>query len=330
MQMRQTSSLKSRLFHGLMFGVAVIARLWRAVRQKLKLMFFYQRGKVIHLFKENTQPIAYRPKVLVGIAHIVSPEEACDRQRGAAKIERFRKALDGLFDSFSHCDLEILVQTLPGRSIIHFLPQYQQQRIHVEDQQTCDSYYVPYSVQDKLIARRSESFDWFLYIEDDIVIHDSSFLEKIIRFNQHCPDPRGILYPNRYEMYEGTKRYIDLTIGETIAWDRLSTFEIDGLKYAECENPHAALYCLSAEQLNQWAQSSRDWQHKDFMVGPLECAATFSLLEYFIIYKPHPQNMYYLEVEHYDTKYSQLCPALNSPYTVSSVRSVLNPDKQEV
>lgn len=317
--MKILASLKSWLFHAVMLGVAVVARLGRAVRQKLKLMFFYQRIKVIEQFNESPQASVYRARVLVMIPHVVAPEEASDPQKGAAKIERLGKTLDGLFASFSHCDLEIWIQTLPDRNIIRFLPQYQQQRLHVEDQQTCEPLYIPYSIQDKLMERQADSFDWFLCIEDDIVIHDSSFLDKLALFNRYCPDSNGILYPNRYEMFEGTKRYIDLTISESVAWDRLSVFEIDGVKYAECENPHSGLYCLTAQQLRRWSRSRRDWRNQNFMVGPQECAVTFSLLECFIIYKPHPQNIYSLEVEHYDTKYSRLYPALNSPYTVSAV-----------
>lgn len=302
-----------------MFGIAVIARLWRALRRKLKLMLFYQRMGVIQLFNDTSQSPTYRPKVLVMIPHIVSPEEASDRQKGAAKITRLEKAIAGLLNSFAHCDLEIWIQTLPGQNVVRFLPEYQQRRIYVEEQQTCEPLYVPYSIQDKFMARKSEPFDWFLFMEDDIVIHDSSFLDKLILFNQHCPESNGILYPNRYEMLEGTKRYIDLTINEDMAWDRLSVFEINGVKYAECQNSHAALYCLTAKQLDYWSRCDRDWRNLDFMVGPLECAGTFSLLESFIIYKPHPQNLHSFEVEHYDTKYSKLYPDPNSRYTVSAV-----------
>ncbi len=313
------SSFRSWVFNTLMFGVAVVARLGRALRRKIKLMFFYQRGKVIRLLNDTAKSADDRPKVLVMIPHFVSAAEASDRQTGKAKIERLEKALEGLLNSFSHCDLEIWIQTLTGHSIVRFLPQYQQQRIHIEEQQTCEPLYIPYSIQDKLMARLSESFDWFLFMEDDIVIHDSSFLDKLRLFNDYCPEPNGILFPNRYEMLEGTKRYIDLSFQHQAAWDRLSAFEINGVKYAECENPHAALYCLTAQQLKQWAQSQRDWRQLDFMVGPQECAASFSLLENFLIYKPHPQNIYSLEVEHYDTKYSKLYPSPDSPYTVSAV-----------
>jgi hypothetical protein len=299
--------------------MAVVARLVRALRLKLKLMYFYQRDKVIRLFNDPLQYPVCRPRVLVMISHFVSLEEASDCQTGDVKIRRLETTLEGLFNSFAHCELEIWIQTLPGHNIVQFLPEYQRQCIHVDEQQSCEPLYIPYSIQDKLMARLAEPFDWFLCLEDDIVIRDSCFLDKLIQFNHHCPEPNGILFPNRYEMFEGTKRYIDLTIQEKVAWDRLSIFEINGIKYAECENPHTGLYCLTKKQLTEWAQSHRDWRNKDFMAGPRECAVSYSLLENFLIYKPHPQNIYSLEVEHYDTKYSKLNSCPDSPFTVSAV-----------
>jgi hypothetical protein len=44
-------------------------------------------------------------------------------------------------------------------------------------------------------------------------------------------------------------------------------------------------------------------------------------LECFTIYKPHPANLNYFEVRHYDTKYSKLIPHPESPYTLSAVNA---------
>jgi hypothetical protein len=128
------------------------------------------------------------------------------------------------------------------------------------------------------------------------------------------------LLPNRYEVWQGTKNYIDLTIDTNVAWNKLSSVDIDGVKYAECTNPHAGLYCLSQSQLHTWVKSGRRWNYQDLMVSPLESAATFCLLECFKLYKPHPTNLNFLEVRHYDTKYSKLYPDA-SPYTLSPVRN---------
>jgi len=316
--------LKRFLLQNFIFILAVVLRLWRALRQKLKLLLFYQRDRTILLFDADIRETGDRPKVLVMIPHVVFPQDIQDPQKRQPKVDRLCHTLDGLLDSFAHCDLEIWIQTLPDHNVVQFLPEYLRCRIHIEENKHCDPLYISYSIQDKLMERLTDGFDWFLHLEDDIVIHDSSYLHKLTVFNTHCPDPRGILTANRYEMLEGTKRYIDLNMfrGRNVGWDKLSVFDISGVKYAECENPHAGLYCLNATQLKRWAQSPRDFKNLNFMVGPLESAITFSLCECFTIYKPHPQNIQFLEVEHYDTKYSKQIPALSSPYTISAIAQV--------
>ena len=155
-------------------------------------------------------------------------------------------------------------------------------------------------------------------------MYDSFTLEKLEKFNQQSGYENAILYPNRFEMYQGTKRYIDLTIQQPLLWNQLSSVEIEGVKFAEFNNPHSAFYCLSRQQMKQWIKSGRVFKNQIVNVGPLESAATFCLLECFSIYKPHPSNLNYFEVRHYDTKYSKLYPEPESPYTLSAVNHSSN------
>ena len=164
----------------------------------------------------------------------------------------------------------------------------------------------------------------FLFIEDDIVLYDAFVLEKLEKFNLKSAYEKAILYPNRFEMYQGTKRYIDLTIDSQLSWNQLSSVEIEGVKFAEFSNPHSAFYCLSRKQMKQWIKSGRIFKNQVVNVGPLESAATFCLLECFSIYKPHPSNLNYFEVRHYDSKYSKLYPEPESPYTLSAVNNSSN------
>lgn len=309
---------RRRIFHAAILGCAVVQQAWLAFSRKINLMFLYLRKNAIFLLKDPQPLPQKRSKVLAVIPHITSEEEAKSRHRAAAKIDKLQNTIDGLLASFAHCELTILISTLPNRHITAYLPEYQKRCIHVLEEPDCDPMFAGFRAQDEFI-KRLDHFDWFLFIEDDIVIHDSFCLEKLARFNQDCGYSDAVLLPNRYELWEGTKNYIDLTLDDEVGWNKLSEIEIEGVKYAECTNPHSALYCLSQSQLRRWIKSGRKWKYQDVMVGPLESAATFCLLECFRLYKPHPTNLHFWEVKHHDTKYSRLYPD-PSPYLLSPVR----------
>ncbi len=310
-------SLKSKLINSTAFCIAVALRVFVSISEKLKLLRLYQRSRSIEVFAEPDPFPPARPKLCVAIAHITSSEEASSPTRGAVKTQRLEQTIEGLLCSFAHCDLTILISTLPGRSVAAYLPDYQRRAVIVQDQPDWDPMYIGYRAQEAL-ASRVNDYDWFMFIEDDIVISDSRFLDKLARFNQYGDRNDRLLFPNRYEMYEGRKSYIDLTIDSRVAWDKLSTFDLDGAKLSECTNCHSGMYCLSKAQMQRWVSLDRKWNGTALMVGPLESAATFCLMEHFSIYKPNFANLNYLEVRHYDTKYSKLLPE-PSPYIISAI-----------
>lgn len=309
---------KRQIFHAAIIGCAVVRQAVLALFRKIRLMFLYLRSNVIFLLSDPQPFPQQRPKVLAVIPHITSENEASNRYWAAAKIDKLKNTIDGLLSSFAHCELTILISTLPNRHITAYLPDYQKRCIQVLEGPDCDPMYVGFRAQDEF-SERIDQFDWFLFVEDDIVIHDSFCLEKLQRFNQRCGYSDAVLLPNRYEICEGTKNYIDLTIDSKVGWNKLSEIEVEGVKYAECTNPHSALYCLSQSQMQHWVKSGRKWKYQDVMVGPLESAATFCLLECFRLYKPHPANLHFWEVQHHDVKYSKLCSD-PSPYSFSPVR----------
>ncbi|MEG4089599.1 hypothetical protein [Microcoleus sp. Pol12B4] len=182
-----------------------------------KLMFFYQINGIINLFKQIEQPEKERPKVFAAVAHITSFEESNNPEKGAEKIERLRHKIDRLLTSFAHCDLSIAIHTLPNRHVTAYLPEYQIQCIEIQESPECDPMFVGFTLQEEFVER-VEKFDWFLFIEDDIVLYDAFILEKLNNFNRQSGYENAILYPHRFEMYKGTKRYIDLTINAQLSW----------------------------------------------------------------------------------------------------------------
>ncbi len=318
--MSDEKTTKRKVMHFIILQISLLKEILKVATRYTKMMFFYQRNPLINLLKENEHPEKERPKVFAAVAHITSVEESKNPEKGAEKIERLRHTIDGLLTSFAHCDLTIAIQTLPNRNVTAYLPEYQIKCIQIQDGPECDPMFVGFRLQEEFVER-VEKFDWFLFIEDDIVLYDAFVIEKLEKFNLQSGYEKAILYPNRFEMYEGTKRYIDLTIDPHLSWNQLSSVEIEGVKFAEFSNPHSGFYCLSRKQMKQWIKSGRLFKNQVVNVGPLESAATFCLMECFSIYKPHPSNLNYFEVRHYDSKYSKLYPEQESPYTLSAVNN---------
>jgi len=262
-------------------------------------------------------PAGARPRVLAAIVHVTSAEEHDRRDAAGPKVARLLATLDGLLSSLAHCELVVLVVTMRGRNVVPFLPEYLRRTVDVLEVEGGDPMFIGFRAQDALVARRADH-DWFIFLEDDIEIRDSAFLDKVSRFAAQPGNERCVLLPNRFEYHEGVKRYIDLThCASVVSWNRHSIVEQDGAKLAECSNPHAGMFCLSRAQVDLLVASGRDWRGQDLFGGPRESAATFSLMECFTLYKPHPDNFHYLEVRHVDTKYSELHADVQE-YTYSS------------
>ena len=152
--------------------MALLQQISRVATRYTKMMFFYQRNHIINLFKENEQPEKERPKVFAAVAHIRSVEESNNPEKATAKIERLRHTIDGLLTSFAHCDLTIAIQTLPNRNVTAYLPEYQIKCIQIQDGPECDPMFVEFRLQEEFVET-GEKFDWFLFIEDDIVLYDA-------------------------------------------------------------------------------------------------------------------------------------------------------------
>jgi len=319
---KEQQTFRSKIFNGILFYCGLAIELLRAFNKAFKLGLLYQKNDIVAALAKTQPSQSSPPKVIVTIAHITSVEEAKDQEKASEKIDRLKNTIDGLLASFAHCELSIVITTVADRYITAYLPEYQINCIRVQEESDCDPMFVGFRAQDELV-NNIDKFDWFIFIEDDIILHDSYALEKLDKFNKKCGYNHAVLLPNRYEFWQGTKSYIDLTIlSSDKVWNSLSTVEIEGVKFAECVNPHAGFYCLSQDQLKHWVSSGRAWKNQDLgFGGPRECAATYSLLECFSLYKPHPSNLHFFEVKHYDTKYSQLYPE-PSRYMISSIKDV--------
>jgi hypothetical protein len=281
--------------------IGLAAELVRALRTRAAIAAFKQRADLTGRFPEPRAPRA-RPTVVAVVTHVADPTRPLDDA-----VDRLTRTIDGIVESVGDADLEVVLNTMPGRHVAAELPEDVQERLVVREHDIAEPLLLGFEAQQEFV-RRADDADWFLYTEDDVVLVDGLVLEKLRYFNDGAPDG-AVLLPHRYELWRGRKHYIDLVsrhspeLGHS---NHLTVIDIGGWKFAEFENPHSGWYCLSQDQLRRWLATGRHWYGKISLVAARESAATGCLAEAFRLYKPHVDNMRYLEVRHWDTKYAEL------------------------
>lgn len=152
-------------------------------------------------------------------------------------------------------------------------------------------------------------YDYYCYLEDDILIHDQFFFKKLEIFNANSP-LEHLLQPQRFEscMFNGklkngflTKVYPDYRTVTPPVDAANYTLDVLGVPITleRTTHPHAGSFFLNAEQFAHLAQN------EDF-VSPegvsramiLDAAASMSISRHFTIFKPARSCMSFFEVEH--------------------------------
>ncbi|MEB3332713.1 MAG: hypothetical protein VKI83_09525 [Synechococcaceae cyanobacterium] len=157
-----------------------------------------------------------------------------------------------------------------------------------------------------LLIRHPRPAELNLYLEDDLVIADRDYLAKQLWFQQ-LSGPRMVLQPHRYE------RVARQGVGALLVDGPLHPSLIEPFAAARTDalqgrfrggaplsfdlpsNPHAGCFCLSRAQLEQLRNTELPRQG---FIGPLETAATLTLLPHFTVLKPALRNWRFLTVEH--------------------------------
>lgn len=176
----------------------------------------------------------------------------------------------------------------------------------------------------RLMRDNRDAFDLFFYCEDDLVIHDPLYFEKIAWFARTFGDGR-LLQPNRFERpgrNVAAKFYVDGALPQrdtaglappAAGPDSLvaAPFGTE-IAFERARNPHAGCFCLTRAQLDRWTASRHFLDRDCAFVGPLESAATLGLIRHFDVFKPAVSHRWFLEIEHRDTRFSDrfLHPAL--------------------
>lgn len=160
-------------------------------------------------------------------------------------------------------------------------------------------------------------FDFYCYLEDDLVLRDPLFFQKLAWFNA-AAEEGALLLPNRYE-YAVTggihKVYIDGEMRPRASKDfqdptdrTVLTANALGapMRFSRTWNPHAGSFFLNQNQMAHWAAQDYFLDRSTAFIGPPESAATLGVMRAFRIYKPALPNAGFLEIEHCGTTYLRL------------------------
>jgi hypothetical protein len=177
-------------------------------------------------------------------------------------------------------------------------------------------------VQGHAFQKTGEGFDFYCYLEDDGIIHDPWFFEKLRFFNSKFGN-ECLLLPARYEVESsgwlfgkrpnppGAKLYPEgdlpetVTLGYPLGRGRDAPDEVAleamgrTVRFRRPLNPHAGCYFLNPAQMKAFLETPYFLERSSGFMGPLESAATLGILKRFVLYKPHPDNLAFFELQHY-------------------------------
>jgi hypothetical protein len=161
----------------------------------------------------------------------------------------------------------------------------------------------------KVLREARGKYDYYGYVEDDIVLTDPLFLRKRRLFDEKF-GPEALLQPNRYEatpLPPVTKLYVDYRLAPhvTASYQDITDqprlelpFLEEMIAFERTPYPSAGCFFLSDVQLGAWIESRHFLDGDVSYLSPLDSAVTLSVMKSFRVYKPVLENAWFLEVLH--------------------------------
>lgn len=179
-------------------------------------------------------------------------------------------------------------------------------RITIHQLDLQDPKRLPHQARDFLLEDSAAGqADLSVYLEDDLVIQDSLYVDKIIWFLTNTKHRFGLM-PHRFEL-TGNLRQPRLFVDGPIESDCLpdhqkpssssatGRYQTQEIGFHMATNPHSGTFALSSVQRHVLKEQVRD---DDWFVGPLETVATGTVLEHYPILKPRWVDRDFLLIEH--------------------------------
>ena len=158
-----------------------------------------------------------------------------------------------------------------------------------------------------VLADRIGEFDEYACLEDDIVVADPFFFDKLNWFRERA-DADAVLMPRRFERRSGLKAYIDplLSADETASFQDLAHADeirdqwstVGEVVFRQVDNPHSSCWFVSADQMARWARHPRFATFTTEFIAPIESAMCPAVGGPFRLYKAVLPRPDFLEVEH--------------------------------
>ena len=228
----------------------------------------------------------------------------------------------GGLNSFS-VDFQIFVMTT-GKS--HLLSDLQTYPTHFEHIKTrVEPQFLGWECA-RWISNHLGEFDYFIYLEDDLIIRDQTFLKKVSYFNAISGQAvtNAVLQPQRYERALNTKDkrtlanieklYIDYAKSDDVIPEGppLNVHFMDmEIELEVARNPHAGCYIVNSEQAERMCSHSDFLNPEKIYISPLDTAASAFLARTHTIYKTSIRNLSFFEVEH---GHQTCLPTMSDPY----------------
>ena len=274
----------------------------RAVRTRARIASFQQRGAVVRRFPE---PLAEQsaPRVLAVVTHV-----ADESRPSELIVERLQRTLDGLLESLGHTRLELVLNTLPGRHVAAALPDYLSSRLVVRERHGVEPMFLGFEAQARVRRAGPRTSTGSSTSRTTSLLSDGLVLEKLAYFNSGAP-PEALLLPHRYEFWNG-RQDLHRSRVQDAPWtgpgtgSRCSRSRTGGSRSSRIRT--AVVTACRGSSSAAGSTPGASWYGRVSYTAARESAATGCLAESFRLYKPHPSNLSFLEIRHWDTKYAEL------------------------
>lgn len=208
-------------------------------------------------------------------------------------------------------DIDVLICTTQGKHLLDQLA-IPGDWFHSQDMRA-EPRLLPFECH-AILRDRLGDYDYYCYLEDDLIINDPLFFMKLDWFVDRA-GPDAVLLPNRYELpvtESLAKLYIDGHVSKNFASafqnidDRPRlTGNIMGRKvlFERPTNPHSGCFFLNARQMQAFSEKPYFLDRDTSFGGPMASAATQNIMRAFRVYKPAPESASFLEIRHASNRY---------------------------
>ena len=265
-----------------------------------------------HYFHEEGEESGYgsarpgaRLQRSIALSRCLSGLLNLERRARDCTINIHQKTVD-IFPKNSEPEIVINITVCTnGKNRLDDVLHHYREKISVEEIQLENPRFLALRARDRLIKRESKA-DYLIYMEDDLVIHDGLYIDKIDWFYKKTNNAICLM-PHRYELVNNNEIGRTLIDGE-LRGSFIQQFYAPSINAAQGNfrgrepvqfdiptNPHSGSFILSHQQAELIA--NKELPDEGF-VGPLETAATLTAMKFFPIMKTAYQCRNFFCIEH--------------------------------